>query len=309
MNCQFCGSQLPREAHACPNCGTITTEVYGPTAASINVQQSAVASYNSNPYGDQSNPYLTFVPPPPPQTSRKKKLALIVGSSSLILIFLAASTFVWFYWLSPQKSSQMPSKLKPTEAQALYNRTTHASPNIYDTLAGPDNYGWDNYSQANTSCAFFGNAYHSQAKPGYFSPCYAKATNYGDSIFQVQVTIVNGHSAGIIFYANSTNDKGYQFRISTDGTYILNMFYLDSKGQAQDATLASGHSSAIIADTNQPNLLSAIVQGSSIYLFVNHKYVDSASDDTYLSGQIGVYTDSDSNEVEAIFQNAEVWKL
>ena len=42
---------------------------------------------------------------------------------------------------------------------------------------------------------------------------------------------------------------------------------------------------------------------------MNHKYVDSASDDTYLSGQIGVYTDSDLNEVEAIFQNAEVWKL
>jgi hypothetical protein len=308
MKCQFCQSQLPQEAHACPSCGALAAEASGPTAASMNAQQSAV-SYGSNPYSDQSNPYATFVPPSPPQAPRQKKLALIIGMSLLILVFLAAIPFAWFSWLSPQKGSQTFSKLDATEAQALYSRTIHGRPDIHDTLAGPDNYGWDDYAEANTSCAFSGNAYHTQAKPGYFSPCYAKATNYGDSLFQVQVTIVSGHSAGIVFHANSTNDKGYQFRISTDGTYILNMFYLDNKGQAQEATLVSGHSSAIIAGTNQSNLVSVLVQGVSIYLFVNHTYVDSTSDVTYQSGQIGVYVDSDTDEVNAMFRNVEVWKL
>jgi hypothetical protein len=42
---------------------------------------------------------------------------------------------------------------------------------------------------------------------------------------------------------------------------------------------------------------------------VNKQYVDSASDNSYTSGQIGVYTDSDASDVEAIFGDVEVWKL
>jgi len=200
--------------------------------------------------------------------------------------------------------------LPPPQAQSLYNQTTQRTPTLNDALTGPDNYGWDNYSQGgNTSCSFFGNAYHSKAGPGYFSPCYAKATNYSDFIFQAQVAPVSGHSAGIVLRADSTNDKGYRFRISTDGTYILNKFFFNSAGQPQQTILASGQSPLIVSSANQPNLVAAIGQGTSIYLFVNNKYLDRASDSTYSSGQVGVYVDSDASEVEAAFRNARVWKL
>jgi len=324
VNCQSCGSQLTKEARICPNCGNPIlahyakdAEGYTLTAPSAGVKQPEV-SYSSNPYSEQSNPYSsnssfsTLVAPQPPRVPSKKKRVLITGVSLFVLVLLAASGFVWLRGLSelsPQEKPQTLLKLKPTDAQAFYNQTTHGTPNLDDTLAGPDNYGWDNYSEPNTNCAFSGNAYHAQAKPHYFSPCYAKATNFSDFIFQAQVTIVSGHSAGIVFRADSTNDKAYQFRVSTDGTYILNMFSLDNRGLAHETTLSSGHSSSIIADANQPNLLSAIAQGTYIYLFANKKYVDSASDSTYRSGQIGVYTDSDASEVDAVFRNVEVWKL
>lgn len=336
MNCQSCGSQLTKEARACPNCGTLTPAYYAndagandPTVPSASAQgprapygsnpysstasvvglQQPEASYGSNPYDEQSNPYSTSVPLLPPRVPRKKKRVLIVGIILLVLVLLTTGTFVWLGWFPPQRNPQTLSKLKLTEAQALYDQTTYGTPSLDSTLAGPDNYGWDNYSEANTSCAFSGNAYHAQAKPRYFSPCYAKATNYSDFIFQAQATIVNGHSAGIVFRADSTNDKAYQFRVSTDGTYILNIFSLDSRGLAHGTTLSSGHSSSITAGANQPNLLSVIAQGTYIYLFVNNKYVDRVSDNTYQSGQIGTYVDSDSEGVEATFRNIKVWKL
>jgi len=200
--------------------------------------------------------------------------------------------------------------LTPPKAQSFYDQTAHGTPTLNDALTGPDNYGWDNYSQgSNTSCSFSGNAYHAKAAPGYFSPCYAKATNYSDFTFQAQVTIVTGHSGGIVFRADSKNDKGYRFRISTDGTYILDKFFFDSQGQPQNTILTSGHTPLIVTDANQPNLVAATAQGTSIYLYVNNKYIDHASDSTYQSGQIGVYTDSDANNVDAMFSNAQVWKL
>ena len=330
MNCQSCGSQMRKEARTCPNCGTLTdAEAHSPVI--VNTPQSVDSSYgsnpystagvphlatsygsdpygpaSSNPYSEQSNPYGTFVPPPPPVVRRKKRLTIIVGVSLLVLVLAGTATFVWLGWLLPHPLAF--SQLTPAEAQALYNRTTREAPSLDDVLASPDNYGWDNYSRAHTSCAFSGYTYHAAAKPGYFSPCYAKATNYSNYIFQAQVTVVSGHSAGIVFRADSTNDEGYQFRISTDGTSILNKSYLGSQGQYEQDTLFSGHGLSI-AGTNQPNLVSVMVRGSYISLFVNGKYMDSVSDSTYQSGQIGVYTDSDASAVDAAFHNVRVWKL
>jgi hypothetical protein len=200
--------------------------------------------------------------------------------------------------------------LTPSKAQSFYDQITHGPPALSDALAGPDNYGWDDYSQGgNTSCSYSSNAYHAKAGPGYFSPCYAKTTNYSDFILQVQATIVSGHSAGIVFRADSTNDKEYRFRISTDGTYILDKVFFDSAGQPQHTILVSNKSSLAVTSINQPALVAVIAQGTSIYLFVNNKYLDHASDSTYPTGQVGVYVDSDASEVDAMFRNVQVWKL
>jgi hypothetical protein len=42
---------------------------------------------------------------------------------------------------------------------------------------------------------------------------------------------------------------------------------------------------------------------------VNKQYVDSASDSTYKSGQIGVFSNSDKSGAEAVFRNVQVWRL
>src|SRR5437588_154545 len=142
MNCQFCRSQLPKEARVCPTCGnlnpTYNTAAYDATVPSAGLPQVDISK------GPITAPLLT-----------------------------------------------------PPKAQSFYDQTAHGTPTLNDALTVPDNYGWDNYSQGgNTSCSFSGDAYHAKAKPGYFSPCYAKATNYSDFIFQAQLTMVTGHSGG-----------------------------------------------------------------------------------------------------------------
>jgi hypothetical protein len=44
-------------------------------------------------------------------------------------------------------------------------------------------------------------------------------------------------------------------------------------------------------------------------LYINKQYPESASDGTYSSGEIGVFSDSDASAVEAYFQNMQVWRL
>ncbi len=268
-------------------------------------------------------------PPAPP----KKRPFLTIGVG-LLLLFLVGGTLAFFSHAQntsgsgggqathpPSTSAQgettavvtqaanTPAMLSPTDAQALYTRTTSATPTLHSTLSGPDNYGWDDYAQQNTHCWFTTASYHSKAQNGYFSPCYAQATKFSNMLFQTYVTVLNGHSGGIVFRANSQNDKGYYFRISTDGTCILNKYVFDSSSQLQSVPVWSGSSKAITTGTHQLNLVAVLAQGPHFYLFVNKQYVASASDSTYQTGQIGVYTDSDAGSVEASFLQAQVWNL
>jgi hypothetical protein len=199
--------------------------------------------------------------------------------------------------------------LATSDAQKLYDQVTSGAPTINDSMTHPDNYGWNNASDQNTGCQFTGGTYHSTAKSGYVSLCYAEATNFNDFALQAQVTVSNGHSGGLLFRGKSSSNSAYLFRISTDGTYILKRISTTSSGQADEATLLSGSSQAIITGTNKSNLITVIVQKNNIYIYVNKKYLGSVSDSSYQSGQIGVYVDADANPVDVVFSNVQVWTL
>lgn len=277
----------------------------------------------SNPYGDSyaSSPYHTDGPPPPPAIKKRKNTtAFVVLLGVLLLALVSAGAFVFMAksGTGSQGSGQTPSgqqnqPTSPLEKQARYNRTIGTVPLVNDPLSGPDNYGLDNYTGPGgyTRCFFSQGQLHAFGQPTYFSPCYAKATNYQDFVLQVKMTIISGHSGGLVFRANYTNDAGYQFRISTDGTYILNRIILDQQGNPQPAgeTIASGSSAFVRQGANQTNQLGVMAQGNTISLFINGKYVASATDSTYHSGQVGVYVDSDAGAVEGAFSDLKVWKL
>jgi len=115
MYCQVCGTQLPSEARACPNCGTLTpasssnasASPYEPTIpAGSGSSPSAISApplpptqYGANPYERalQSpypvNPYEA--PPPPPPRRAGKRIGIIVGIVLLVLLLIGGGVFAW----------------------------------------------------------------------------------------------------------------------------------------------------------------------------------------------------------------------
>ena len=53
-------------------------------------------------------------------------------------------------------------------------------------------------------------------------------------------------------------------------------------------------------------MLAVLVQGDCISLLANRKYIESATDNSYQAGQMGIYTDSVTENVEVFFRQAQV---
>ena len=71
----------------------------------------------------------------------------------------------------------------------------------------------------------------------------------------------------------------------------------------------SGSSNPNNTNLNQTNLLIVIARGSYIYLYVNKQYAGSVTDNTYTSGQIGVFGADNANPTDVAFSHTQLWKL
>ena len=148
MYCQACGAQLPSEAKACPNCGTLTSAYYADSGASPHDPTQAATSgsslgargvapppstqYGSTPY--EVNPY-TPPPPPPPRKVTPLILGILIV---LVLLIVGASVGVVFLRNNPTKTTNLPTATINTvsntgnaNANATATATTFYS--LYDT--------------------------------------------------------------------------------------------------------------------------------------------------------------------------------
>ncbi|MBO0783555.1 MAG: hypothetical protein J2P37_32485, partial [Ktedonobacteraceae bacterium] len=84
----------------------------------------------------------------------------------------------------------------------------------------------------------------------------------------------------------------------------------NSTSQMSGKILAGGTSSAINTGLNQSNLLTVIVRGNTIYLYINQQYLTSVNDDVSSIGQIGVAgTNTRGGPVDVTFSELQLWKL
>ena len=197
-----------------------------------------------------------------------------------------------------------------TAQQALYTQATVGRPALNDSLQSSNNSDWDaatytdSHKRTIGACNFANGSYFSQAQTSYFIRCLAEASDYGNLTYQVQITVVDGQTGGLLIRADA-NGSGYYFSISMDGSYSLQKVAVDSSGNSVNTVLVSGNSAAI--KTGQANLLTIIAHGSTIYLYINKHYVDQANDKTYTSGRIGIYADGDTENARVVARAAQVW--
>ncbi len=193
-----------------------------------------------------------------------------------------------------------------------YTSLTSGTPLLDDPLSdNSKGYAWEEGSKGVLACTFqspTGGNYHViQQQNGYTQPCPARKTHFSNFVYQARVTIFQGDEGGIIFRDDESLGRFYYFHIDTNGNYGLDSFnFADS---AKGTPLKQGSSSTIHSGTGTPNLLTVVVNGNRIDLYINQQYVDSAIDSSYSGGEIGVAATDNGNPTDVAFSDVRVWKL
>ncbi len=335
MYCESCGSPLPLEAKACPNCGTPTpayhansgASPYAPTQAARSSFDAIVTppppstDYGPNPYDvplqspRDVNPYTVPPPPPPP----RKVSPLILGILA-VLVLLIVGASVGFALL---RNNQPRTVIAPTATTSTTSNTGNADANasatatafysLYDSatsnLPTKDDPLSDNSKglqwDEGQGCTFTGGAYHViNAQSSSFQECMAHKSNFANFLCQVQLTIVKGSYGSLIFRSDGPVSNFYIFRVGQDGVYTIASYTNRANTEikhAQSLTFKQG--------PNQTNLIAVIAQGSHLIFYVNAQYVYDLNDTSFSSGEIGLVAGSIGSPTEVIYNNLKLWAL
>lgn len=171
------------------------------------------------------------------------------------------------------------------------------------------NSAWDEESER---CEFAYGQYQVSAPQQHsFHPCIAHATNYGNFIYQVEMTIIEGNCGAIIFRRNQETAQQYYFRICQTGSDTLIRYDAISSngptGQLAHRLDDQGTNPAIHKGLNQRNLVAVVADGGNIDLWVNGSHVSSVVDTAYQKGQIGLAADNLGQPTKVVFSNVKVW--
>ena len=278
---------------------TIAPDAAAPAAQSDNDN----STVQSDPNRAQAQPPVANIPASRRISTRFRRLRVPRGKVALIaglivLIVLGSSGVFYFNFI--HKNSLLNAGITNPYAPGTGTGTLALNDPLSDNSLG---YFWGESGDTTGSCGFVDGAYHAIARiSGTNHYCSASTTNFSNFAYEVQMTIIQGDYAGIVFRLNDTNHTFYYFRIGIDGSYAFDIY--SSNG---NSTLKSGPNSAIHNGLNQTNVIAVVADGSQIYLHVNLQLIDSVTDNTYSQGEVGVAVYDSTNPTEAVFSNARVW--
>src|SRR6266853_1692739 len=108
-----------------------------------------------------------------------------------------------------QTQAKAKTAVTATSLQVIYTQATSGTPALDDALSHQDLYQWEEDNKAGGGgCAFTAGSYHaSMLQAGFFSSCHARATDFSDFAFQVQMNILKGDRGGIIFRSDGSTWK------------------------------------------------------------------------------------------------------
>ena len=198
-----------------------------------------------------------------------------------------------------------------TTAQQIYDQATSGTPAMNDPLSDNSN-GWNVFSGGINSCEFTGGAYHLLSQSPSWVWCGWQSTfNLRNFALQGQMNIVQGNEGGMVIGTDAINNyatKKYKIYINSQGTYTF-LQELDTGSDRGDHILRSGSSPAIKTGLNQANVITAIVNNSNFYFYVNHQFVTSDSLNDYTQSDVGFSVQADNQLTEAAFSNMKLWNF
>ena len=244
-----------------------------------------------------------------------QRAPLLIGLALLVVI---VGSIGLFYLLAPRQKPAAQTNATAT-AQTKAKATTTSRQNPYthtgrlvlnDVLNGASNI--DNWKQGTNNngagCIFKAGAYHvTQPQAGFFHGCIAQATNFSNFVYQVQMTIVDIGSGGILFRTDLARSKTYYFSVGADGSYAFRVYADPNIEHARKLTPDNSTAPALHAGPNQTNTIAVVANGPTLDLYVNLQHIATFHDSALTSGQIGVFAENDGIPVEVVFSNAKVW--
>lgn len=327
MQCTSCGTLLQAGVSICPNCGAAVA-----TPRAVPSPEKTPSFYDEYiPFTDQDTP-----PPAPPEqfepaqqtteagetfpmeagetlpaepvaglpSPRRKPLLVLTTTFSIVsLLVIIVLVFLLIHNSIPQTPL---NQFGTSDPQAIYTQVTTKVPVVNDAFTSKTSGNWAPASAG--SCTVRGNSLHVTAPQGNNVLCASTTLSVSNFACQVQITLTQGDTVGLLFRANQTSKKSYVIELTSQGTYLLGT---GQSGTTTFTILAEGISSMINGGNGQANLLTIIALGSILYLYVNKQFIISTSDPSSSSGLVGVASGGSLTNiaVDATFSHFQVWKL
>ncbi|TMC83059.1 MAG: hypothetical protein E6J10_10475 [Chloroflexi bacterium] len=247
----------------------------------------------------------------------KQRAPLLIGLA--VLVVAAGSIGLFYLVASRQKSTAQTNATATVQTKTRATITSQQNPYTHkgtlvlnDILNGASNSdNWELGTNTNgAGCIFRAGAYHvTQPMEGFFHGCIAQATNFSNFVYQVQMTIAQIGSGGILFRTHLAMSKTYYFSVSADGSYALRVYVDPFIEHASKLTPNNSTAPAIHTGLNQTNTIAVVANGPILDLYVNLQHIATFHNSALNSGQIGVFAENDGIPVEVVFSNAKVWTL
>jgi len=208
---------------------------------------------------------------------------------------------------TPNATATAPSQSAQTQATAtaIFAAATSGTPLTTYNLASNTDGLW---TEDATHCVFTGGTYHVKVlQTNFLQYCPLTKSVQDNATFQVDVTLLRGSSAGILFRMNS--DQFYDVEITDQGQCF---FRSHAPGDGNTyAKILSPTTSSAIAPLGQKNTLTVIANGSTFRLFINGIAIGGPlQDSSYILGGLAlvVGTSASTNNGEASFSNLKIYK-
>ena len=248
----------------------------------------------------------------PRQTPVPTLVKYLVVLLSLLVLFMLLFLLIAkiFVGNTPTAFSQQKNR----QASPTFTSTTSALSNPYppyigtlifdDPLTENIAHRWPTRVLQTHSARFIDGAYHVQSLgPNYYLASGKVFTNF---TYEVQLTLLTGTYAGIVFQADDAAGTYYNFQIDRAGDSIMDR--IDGLNGPFTTLFTTSHSSI---RTQEPVLIAVVAQKGTFSFYLNHKLVKTMRDATYQQGNIGVsVARSDiqgAGATTAIFRNVKVW--
>ncbi len=184
---------------------------------------------------------------------------------------------------------------------ATAHAITQSKPLMSDPMNKPDSNRWGNHA----GCTFRNGAYvvTYNGTPSTYG-CDATRLHYSDAAIQMDVTLISGDSAGIIFRVSPSFSEMYDFEITNQGQFGLLLFNKNGT-----TTLIPATASSAIHGIGKKNTLLVIAKGNNFQLLINGVFAGETHDNSLTTGYVGASVADYSSNAQASFSNLVIYQV